>query len=333
MDSTVNASEIISDIECLTIKPTRYVPDLKEDVHNNLLSSPRSLPSKYFYDERGADLFNRICHTPEYYPTRTEQALLKKVGTEIIAQTRPDHIIELGSGNSRKTKTLFDACERQNHLCTYLPFDICEPELKKAAVELRDLYQWLDIKPMLGDYHAGLDNLPKSGGIEMYLFLGGTIGNFIEEDAQRFLYEIENHMSSGDYLLLGADRVKEPSVLNAAYNDSQGLTAMFNLNVLQVLNRELGANFIIDNFAHEAIYNGELNRIEMYLISKINQRVTLNNLGAEIELEMNERILTELSHKYQRSKLESMFSEPGLDIVQHFEPGNQYYSLLLLQCH
>ena len=331
MDTTVDVTPISSDIQCIEITPTRHVPDLEEDARAGLADRPRSLPPKYFYDERGAALFDRICDTPEYYLTRTEDALLQQHGSDIIAQARPDYMIELGSGSSKKTRNLFDACEQQARTCVYAPFDICEPALKEAAGKLQDNYRWLDVRPLLGDYHAGLGNIPHYRGVKMYLFLGGTIGNFTPPEASAFIKDISERMEPGDYLLLGADRVKSPAVLNAAYNDAQGVTALFNLNVLQVLNRELAADFQSGNFAHEAIYNRELNRIEMYLISRRRQEVAIGKINMKFKLEADEKILTELSYKFHFDKLETMLAEQGLNVIRHFEPDNRYYSLLLAQ--
>ena len=314
-----------------TIAPARHVSGLAEDAREGLAERPRSLPPKYFYDERGAELFNRICETPEYYLTRTEDALLRQCSADIIALTRPDYLIELGSGNSDKTTNLFDACERQGHTCIYLPFDICEPALTEAAGKLQDDYEWLDVRPLLGDYHAGLDHLPNLAGVNMFLFLGSTIGNFTPGEARAFISGIRQRMAPGDFLLLGADRVKDRAVLNAAYNDAQGITALFNLNVLQVLNRELGANFRADNFTHLAVYNNELNRIEMYLVSRLSQEITLGSLDVSFRLERGERILTELSYKFYFDELETLLEESGLKIIRHFEPDDRYFSLVLAQ--
>lgn len=318
-----------SAVRCVPVAPARHVPGLEEDSRAGLLRSPRTLPPKYLYDERGAELFNRICETPEYYPTRTEDAMLRQHGGEIITLVRPDCLIEPGSGSSSKTANLFDACERHGHRCVYAPFDICEPALLAAAGKLQDRYEWLEVRPLLGDYHAGLEHLPRFDGVRMFLFLGGTIGNFTPDDARAFLGEISRCMAPGDYLLLGADRIKDPAVLNAAYNDAQGITALFNLNVLQVLNRGLGANFRADNFAHMAVYSNDLNRIEMYLVSRLDQEIDLGSLDAGIRLECGERILTELSYKYDFDELETLQEQAGLRIIRHYEPENRYFSLVL----
>ncbi|MGI9229070.1 MAG: L-histidine N(alpha)-methyltransferase [Gammaproteobacteria bacterium] len=315
----------------LHVKPSRTVPGLVEDTRNGLLTTPRALPPKYFYDDAGAKLFEQICQTAEYYPTRTEDQLLAKHSDEIITHSLPDKIIEFGSGSSTKTRRLLDACETRTHECDYAPFDVCEPALSEAASNLEALYEWLNIMPMVGDYHAGLDNLPDFDGSRLFLFLGGSIGNFLRPEAQQFLLEVYNCMKAGDHFLLGADRIKDTEILHSAYNDAQGITAQFNLNVLRVLNRELGADFDLDNFTHKALFNDEHNRIEMYLISVIDQTITLPELAETIKLRQGEKILTELSHKFNYAELETMLAESGFSVVQHFQPRNEFYSLVLVR--
>ena len=329
MDTITGPSRHSGAVQCVAVAPARHVPGLAEDAREGLAGRPRSLPPKYFYDERGAELFSRICETPEYYLTRTEDALLRQCGAEIIALARPDCLIELGSGSSEKTARLFDACERLGHTCIYSPFDICEPALAEAAGKLQAEYRWLDVRPLLGDYHGGLDHLPDFAGVKLFLFLGSTVGNFTRSEARAFIGDVRRRMDPGDFLLLGADRVKDPAVLNAAYNDAQGITALFNLNVLEVLNRELGANFRADNFAHLAVYNNESNRIEMYLVSRLSQEITLAGPGLCFTLARGERILTELSYKFNFDELETLLEESGLEMVRHFEPDNRYFSLAL----
>lgn len=314
---------------CLQVRPTRRIPDVIDDVRNGLMRPPRTLPPKYFYDEYGSWLFDRICETDEYYPTRTEDALLSRHSAEIIKQALPVQIVELGSGTSRKTRRLLDACETHSHPCSYAPFDVCEEMVDQVAAELRDKYHWLEVMPLVGDYHAGLGNLPVEDGISMFVFLGSTIGNFTPDDARDFIGEIRSCMHPGDYFLLGADRVKDERILNAAYNDADGLTARFNLNVLKVLNREIDANFDTGNFSHQALYNHYLNRIEMYLVSKIDQIIRIRELGSSISLGEGEKILTEISRKFTYRELEAMICGSGLEIVRHFEPENKYFSLIL----
>ena len=201
----------------------------------------------------------------------------------------------------------------------------------QVSVELSHKYHWLEMEPLVGDYHAGLGNLPVSSGITLFVFLGSTIGNFTPDEARDFFDEIRTCMHPGDYLLLGADRVKDERVLDAAYNDVDGLTKCFNLNVLNVLNREVDANFNAGNFSHLAFFNLDLNQIEMYLVSEIDQIISFRKLGSSISLSKGERILTEISRKFTHQELESMITGSGMDIIRHYEPENKYFSLVLSQ--
>jgi L-histidine Nalpha-methyltransferase len=314
---------------CISIVPTRSIPNMLDDVRESLLNPPRSLSPKYFYDERGSELFDQICSTPEYYPTRTENTLLSKYAVDIINKTKPEQILELGSGYSVKTRRLFDACQDISHNCTYAPFDVCEEALIESAQKLSKEYQWLNLKPLLGDYNGGLGNLPITNGPYLYVFLGSTIGNFEHHEARDFIEELYKVMREGDHLLLGVDRVKESDVLHAAYNDAQGITAEFNLNVLQVLNKELNANFNVDEFTHSATFNIDKERIEMRLISKTDQEVQLNELDESISFEQGEQILTEISQKYTYSGIEEMLTTANFSITDHYEDEDAYFSLVL----
>ncbi len=316
---------------CSPVKPARKVPDIEEDVRVGLLSLPRSLPPKYFYDERGSQLFEQVCDTPEYYPTHTEEKLLLRHGKEIITQAKPDEIMELGSGNAQKTRQLFDACEETDHTCSYAPLDVCEPMLQSVSEQLQADYSWLDVNPLVGDYHAGLEHLPKARGTRLFVFLGGTIGNFYPGQARNFINDIKTSMRPGDFLLLGADRIKDSHVLDAAYNDKKGATAAFNLNVLNVLNRELGADFNPANFQHEAEFNSAHNRIEMHVVSNCDHVVHLQKIDEEITFHQGDSILTEVSHKFTVASLEELVGISGLNIRKHYEPDNKYYSLVLAE--
>jgi len=317
-------------ITCATIMPTRLIPDMVDDVRETLLNSPRSLSPKYFYDERGSELFDQICSTPEYYPTRTENHLLSKYAVDIINKTRPEQILEFGSGYSIKTRRLFDACQQTSHNCIYAPFDVCEEVLIESAQKLSEEYEWLGLKPLLGDYHAGLGNLPATDGSHLYLFLGSTIGNFEPPDALAFIKEVYKIMHNGDHLLIGVDRVKENKVLHAAYNDAQGITAEFNLNVLRVLNRELNANFNTDEFTHSATFNTEKERIEMRLISKTDQEVQINEFNESIRFDRGDDILTEISQKYTYTGIEKLLTQADFSITDHYEDDDAYFSLVLV---
>lgn len=314
---------------CTRIEPYKEVPDMIEDVLAGLLDAPRKLSPKYFYDDYGSLLFDRICGTDEYYLTRTEAALLTEHSSDIIKATMPDQILELGSGVSHKIRVLLDACEEFSHSCEYAPFDVCEEIVALATRKLSVDYHWLDINPMVGDYHAGLGNLPKSVGVRLIAFLGSTIGNFTAQECSEFIKEIKLCLQPGDFFLIGADRLKDPVILNAAYNDADGLTAEFNLNLLRVLNREIEATFDLNNFSHYAFFNEDRKQIEMYLVSTTDQEIRLDNLGIVVRLAEGEKIMTEISRKFSGEELETMLTDNGFSVIRHFQPDNQYYSLLL----
>ncbi len=309
------------------VLPTRPLPDIVGDARRELLSKPRSMPPKYFYDQRGSELFDAICNTPEYYPTRTEEALLRDHADELIQRAAPQHILEFGSGTSRKTRHLLDVCTREE--TAYWPFDVCEAMLKQAGEQLSAEYDWLEVNILVGDYLGGLQSLPAMDGRCLYLFLGGTIGNFSEAEASWFLKELSAVMNPDDCLLLGADRIKDNDVLHAAYNDEQGITAKFNLNLLHVLNRELQADFETAQFEHKAGFNAAAGRIEMHLESSCNQSVNIGKLDTILHFQRGERILTEISRKFTPAGLETLLTEAGLIIESHKQPANGYFSLVL----
>lgn len=314
---------------CIYVKHSKEINSIAQDVIQGLMAPPRSLPAKYFYDERGSRLFDRICETEEYYPTRIESTLLEQHAQELIEQTRPEHILEFGSGTSRKTHHLIRACEETGLDCEYLPFDVCEEMLQQVHNEFTRRYGWLDVKPLVGDYTAGLEHLHRPDGHCLYVFLGSSIGNFSQQEASAFVSEVAGCMRSGDSFLLGVDRVKDEEVLHRAYNDSAGVTSEFNLNVLNVLNEELDANFNTDHFRHRAIYNSQKQRIEMYLVSQRDQSIELESLDEVLQIEHGERILTEVSHKYHYRQAEKLMTDAGLDIVKHVEPDNAWFSLVM----
>ncbi len=314
---------------CQRVPPERLQPSLAEDTRAGLLTRPRSLPPKYFYDSFGSELFDRICTTPEYYVTRTEDALLAVSAGAIVMASRPDHILELGSGASRKTHHLLRACEAQGLHCTYWPYDVCESIMIEAGYRLMDTYPWLNVNALIGDYHAGFKHLPDPVGRRLFAFLGSTIGNFDRAQAVDWLRELNLKMRPGDSLLLGADRVKDEAILHAAYNDSSGTTAAFNLNVLRVLNRELEADFDLQAFEHLASYNRQARQIEMYLVTRESQTAHLRALDDRVRLHAGERILTEISRKFRLGDLSLLLRDAGFRFTAHFQPANAHFSLIL----
>lgn len=316
----------------LSLQPLSSARPLRsaaEEVATGLGARPKTLPPKFFYDARGSHLFERICATPEYYPSRTEEALLAQHACDVVALTRPELIVELGSGSSRKTRHFFDACEQHGQRARYMPLDVCAEMLVHAAQHLMQRYDWLEIDALVGDYNQGLDHLPPGEGPRLFLFLGGTIGNFTEAEAILFLRDVRQAMRPQDRLLLGADRVKDPRVLHAAYNDAAGLTAEFNLNALRVLNREVDADFDVTQFRHEAFWNAVESQIEMHLRARRPQRVRIGALDRTFAFAGGETIRTEISRKFTPQALGGLLTAAGFRAAQHFQPDNGYYSLVL----
>ncbi|MFQ5994252.1 MAG: L-histidine N(alpha)-methyltransferase [Acidiferrobacterales bacterium] len=307
--------------------------DFADDVQAGLSSTPKYLLPKYFYDERGSLLFDRICGTPEYYLTRTEDSLLADIADGLIERVRPETILELGSGASRKTVRLLQACDRQRCHVRYLPLDVCAEMLLDAARRLTREYGWLEIEALVGDYCSDLGQIPRGDGTRLFPFLGSTIGNFDSHETARFLRTVRIMMEDRDWLLLGADRVKDVNVLNAAYNDTAGLTADFNLNALEVINRELAGEFDLHSFHHHAWYNDAQARIEMHIRSKTAQVVRIGELDQSVAFAPGESILTEISRKFTLASLDQMLVDGGFVAEQHFQPQNRYFSLVLARPH
>jgi len=315
--------------ECWNIEPAWPIPSLAADLAHGFEQSPRMLPPKYFYDSTGSKLFEQICDTPEYYPTRAESALLKTHATELISTIKPRHLIELGSGNSRKTRYLLLAANDLRLPLDYWPFDVCRDMLEHSGHALISEFPQLRVRALVGDYLGGLTNLPQPDGPRMFVFLGGTIGNFSESESDCFLNDLRTQMRPDDTLLLGADRLKNPAILEAAYNDAAGITAAFNLNVLKVVNRELQADFDLAAFRHRAIFNDAASRIEIYLVSRRQQQVNVQALKRTYSFDKNEVILTEISRKYSRQSLSAILERAGFTVERHIEGGERLFSLVL----
>jgi len=301
---------------------------LAADVGRGLREVPKTLEPKHFYDDVGSTLFDMICDTPEYYVTRTEEALLEEIADEVIGETSPTALVELGSGAARKTRALLEAMQRHHGRATYVPVDISEQALESSAAALLEDYDWLDIHGVVADFTQHLHRVP---GAERRLiaFLGGTLGNFDRQGARGFLQGIRDAMTEGDSLLVGMDQVKQPAILHAAYNDAAGVTAAFNRNLLQVINRELSADFDVDAFEHVALYRPELQRIEMLLEARSAQSVTIEALGRQFDFGAGERVRTEISSKFTRESAEALFAAAGLTLRRWYTPENGYFALAL----
>ncbi len=303
---------------------------LARDVQAGLSQKPKSLPPKHFYDARGSQLFERICNTPEYYPTRTEQALLERHARAIVYKTRPSSIVELGSGSARKIATLLKAVESERQRCSYVPFDVSRSILEESGHQLMNEFTWLRVHAIVGDYDNDLESLPRFG-TTLWMFLGGTIGNFSASQAVEFLQQVARNMRPGDRFLLGTDLVKATRVLNSAYNDSQGITAEFNKNVLRVINQQLGADFDLGSFEHVAFFDAAKQQIEMHLESTREQTVQIDRLGMHVHFAQGERLLTEISRKFTQGSVGRLLSQAGLRLESWLESPDGYFGLSLAQ--
>ena len=297
------------------------------DVRLGLTRSPKQLSPKYFYDERGSELFEEITQLPEYYLTRAERLLLEQKISEIIASVHPCSLVELGAGSATKTRIILDEMRRNGCAECYVPVDVSKDFLEATAIQLRADYPDVKIVPVASDITEPFE-IPKIAGPTLIAFLGSTIGNFPREQAVRLLAHIARGMTSADRFLLGADMIKAPAIIDRAYNDSRGVTAAFNLNILERLNRELGADFPIADYRHRAFYNKEQHRVEMHLIAERAHKVNIPLVG-EISLEKGESIRTELSYKYDRTILEDILCASGLKIEKWMPAADNSFALAL----
>jgi len=300
----------------------------RAEVLIGLQSFEKTLPCKYFYDRRGSQLFDRICDLPEYYPTRTEAGIMRDHAEEMAALFGPDCLlIEYGSGSSTKTRILLDHLP---HLAGYVPMDISREHLYQTAAGLAAAYPRLDILPLCADYTTEFD-LPaprRPVRSRAVYFPGSTIGNFHRDQAETFLAGIAAVVGKGGGLLIGVDLKKSPQILEPAYNDAQGVTAEFNLNLLRRMNRELGAGFDLDGFAHSAFYNALAGRIEMHLMSLKPQTVHLGDVS--IAFEEEETILTECSYKYSLPDFAALADAAGLAVRKVWTDPEQKFSVQYL---
>jgi L-histidine Nalpha-methyltransferase len=290
---------------------------LADDVLDGLTRPFKELPPKHLYDTRGSELFDRICELPEYYPTRTERAILEARAEEIVARTGVVELVELGSGTASKTRVLLDAMRDARTAWRYVPFDVSEQVVRDCAAGLADAYPELAIHGVVGDFERHLTAIPAAEGERprIVALLGGTLGNLPPGSRRRFLRALGGLLGPDDHLLLGTDLVKDPDVIEAAYDDAAGVTAEFNLNLLHVLNRELGADFPVERFEHVAFFDPEREWIEMRLRATRACRVRIAHLSLELAFERGEEMRTEISAKFTRERLEGDCAAAGLDLT------------------
>ncbi|MCF3122638.1 L-histidine N(alpha)-methyltransferase [Streptomyces arenae] len=310
---------------------TRTLPEdatdaaLRADVLHGLTRTPKSLPPKWFYDARGSALFEEITTLPEYYPTRAEREILVDRSPRIAEVTGARTLIELGSGSSAKTRHLIDALAS---LHTYVPVDVSESALTGAANTLLAQRPSLDVHALIADFTRGLA-LPGTPGPRLIAFLGGTIGNLLPAERAAFLSSVRGLLSPGDALLLGTDLVKDESVLVTAYDDGAGVTAAFNKNVLTVMNRELGADFDQDAFAHVAVWDREREWIEMRLRSTADQTVKIPALDMTVDFTAGEELRTEISAKFREDGVRTELAAAGLKLTHWWTDARERFALSL----
>ena len=299
------------------------------EVREGLLASPRRLPSKLFYDDRGSQLFEEITRLPEYYPTRTETGILERRASEIVASVSPRELVELGSGSGRKIRLLLDAMQSAGRSLSCVLLDVHEPSLAEAAASLADSYPGLSVRGVVGDFARDLELLGPGGG-RLALFLAGTVGNLDPSEVPRLLAGMARQLRPGDAFLVGFDLVKDVGRLHAAYNDAAGVTARFNRNILCVLNREMGADFEPEAFSHVAFYDAERERIEMWLEATRSMDVRVARVDVELHLLAGDSIRTEISCKYTRSSVEALLPGTGLVLGRWLTDPAQDFALALL---
>jgi L-histidine Nalpha-methyltransferase len=308
---------------------------MARDARAGLLHAPRSIPPKYFYDERGSRLFDAICDLPEYYLARAETSLLGEHATEIVARAAATTLVELGSGMARKTRLLIDALCARTPLPRYVPFDIAREPIEASAHALLARYPRLSVRGVVGDFDCDLPQLsvaaPPSAGPRLFALLGSTIGNLDEQEAPEFLRAVANLLTDRDTFLLGVDLVKDERVLHAAYNDAQGVTAAFNKNVLRVLSRGLDGDFDERGFDHLAFYDAERQRVEMHLVPQRRMVVRLRAINLRVELAGGERVMTEISRKFTRTSVTRMLGQGGMHLREWFCGADGAFALCVAE--
>jgi dimethylhistidine N-methyltransferase len=302
-----------------------------DEISFSLNQHSKFISPKFFYDKKGSELFEKICELPEYYPTRTEINILKKLKGELpLYLDGSFRLVELGSGSSVKTRLILDILNQVQDKIEYFPIDISEILTESSALLQRD-YNDLHITGIIDTYECGLEFLKNYDDKKnLIIFLGSSFGNFTSDEGKEFLEKINSTMKDDDLFLIGLDLVKNKIILENAYNDSQGITAKFNLNVLSRINDELDADFNLNNFTHCAIYNENDQRIEMYLKSLVNQSVIISKVNISLTLKKNELIHTEHSHKYKLSQIRELMHQTGFDIENTWLDENNHFALTLV---
>lgn len=314
-------------IEIRSHLDSSFRSEIIKDVSTGLNASRKSIPSKYFYDERGSQLFEEICDLPEYYPTRTEMSILKLSAPIIMKSFDRGDIVELGSGANWKIRMLLDAAgpSKLSGL-RYIPVDVSETALTEASEELLKIYPELEVLGIVADFTLHMDAVPCDRR-KLIFFLGSTIGNFNEKKREEFLKLVAGTMNERDSFLVGFDMLKPEATIEAAYNDTRGVTSEFNKNILRVINRELNADFKPSHFDHVAFFNRDRERIEMHLRANRKTTVNIDDLELELNIDKDETIHTENSCKFSRDGVRHLVKKSGLDIMNWYSDDKGWFSL------
>ena len=332
IQKNLNYKKYVVDSKLQYFKPhaSKIEKTFAEEISSTLGIKSKFITPKFFYDKKGSELFEKICTLPEYYPTRTEIDILNSLRTELPCYLDESYrLVELGSGASVKTRLILDIFTSLQNITEYFPIDISEILTESSETLLKD-YDSLRITGIIDTYEGGLEFLKNYDEKKnMILFLGSSFGNFSPSEGREFLQTINSTMKSGDLFLIGLDLVKDAQILESAYDDSQGVTAQFNLNVLSRINDELDADFDLNNFLHYSVYNKEHQRIEMYLKSLLRQTVIVSKSNLSLNLEKNELIHTEYSHKYSLDQIRGLLEGAGFKINHVWLDEKKYFSLTL----
>lgn len=305
-----------------------YLDALRSDVRAGLTADPRSLPPKWLYDKRGSELFEEITRLPEYYPTRREAAILAEHAGDIVAASGADTLVELGSGTSEKTRLLLNAFAAAGSLTRFIPFDVDPTVLRGAGAAIALEHPEVEVAAVVGDFTRHLSLIPRRGR-RLIAFLGSTVGNFLPPERAEFLAQVADSLAPGEGLLLGTDLVKEPARLVAAYNDSAGVTAEFNRNILSVLNRELGADADLNAFSHDAYWDPANEWIDITLRSEIDQVLRVEALDLDVEFAAGDRLRTEISAKFRRAGVAAELAAAGLTMTEWWTDRDGDFGLSL----
>ncbi|MFB5622963.1 MAG: L-histidine N(alpha)-methyltransferase [Nitrosarchaeum sp.] len=333
IQNNLNYKKYVVDSKLQYFKPnsSRIEKSFADEISFSLNKSSKSINPKFFYDKKGSELFEQICDLSEYYPTRTEISILKKLKDD-LSQYLDDsfRLVELGSGSSVKTRLILDILNHYQEKIEYFPIDISEILTESSSLLQRD-YDNLHITGIIDTYEGGLEFLKNYDHKKnLIIFLGSSFGNFIPNDGKEFLEKVNSTMKDGDLFLIGLDLVKDKLTLEKAYDDSKGVTAEFNLNVLSRINDELDADFNLNNFVHHAVYNETKQRIEMYLKSTVQQSVNISKINLSLTFEKNELIHTEHSHKYKLSQIRELMHQTGFNIKNIWLDERNYFALTLV---